>query len=66
MKYKRQLAMAGIVLLLLLYVFSILFALSDSPLAGSLLTASVYCTIVVPVMLYGYYIIVKYMRNRKR
>lgn len=65
MKYKRPLAIAGVVVILLLYVSTIVFALIDSPLAQSLLMASLFCTVVVPAVLYGYYVIVKYMKERK-
>lgn len=65
MKNKRRLAIAGVILILLLYVCSILFALSGSPLAQNLLSASLFCTLVVPAVIYGYQIIVKYIKNRE-
>lgn len=65
MKNKRRLAIAGVILILLLYVCSILFALSGSPLAQSLLSASLFCTLVVPAVIYGYQIIVKHIKNRE-
>ena len=65
MRHKRLMAMAAVILLLLLYASTIIFALIDSPLAQSLLMASLFCTIVVPAVLYGYYVIIKYMKNRK-
>lgn len=65
MKYKRPLAIAGVVIILLLYVSTIVFSLIDSPLAQSLLLASLFCTVVVPAVLYGYYVIIKYMKDRK-
>ena len=60
MRHKRLLAMAAAILLLLLYASTIVFALMDSPLSQSLLMASLFCTIVVPSILYGYYVIIKY------
>lgn len=65
MKHKRFLAMTAVILILLLYASTIVFALMDSPLAQSLLMASLFCTIVVPAVLYGYYVIIKYMKGRK-
>ena len=53
MRHKRLLAMAAAILLLLLYASTIVFALMDSPLSQSLLMASLFCTIVVPSILYG-------------
>lgn len=64
MKYKRQAALATAVLLLLLYASSIVFALIDSPLAQSLLMASVFCTIVPPALFYGFNIFARYTRER--
>ena len=65
MKHKRLLAMAAVVLILLLYASTIVFAVMDSPLAQSLLMASLFCTVVVPAVLYGYSVIVKYMKDKK-
>lgn len=66
MKYKRQLALTAVVLILLLYASTIVFALMDSPLAQSFLMASLFCTIVVPAVLYGYSVIIKYTKDRVR
>lgn len=65
MKYKRYLAFIAVILILLLYASTILFALIDSPLAQSLLLASLFCTIVIPAVLYGYYILLKYTKHKK-
>lgn len=66
MKYKRQLAIAAVALILLLYASTIVFALLDSPLAQSLLLASLFCTVVVPAVLYGYSVMLKYTRERAK
>ena len=65
MRHKRLLAMAAAILLLLLYASTIVFALMDSPLSQSLIMASLFCTIVVPSILYGYYVIIKYRKDKK-
>lgn len=65
MKPKRLLAMISVILIFLLYASTVVFALMDSPLAQSLLMASLFCTIVVPAVLYGYYVIIKYMKDKK-
>ena len=65
MRHKRLLAMAAAILLLLLYASTIVFALMDSPLSQRLLMASLFCTIVVPSILYGYYVIIKYRKDKK-
>ncbi|MEF9939178.1 MAG: hypothetical protein RR225_05685 [Clostridium sp.] len=66
MKYKRPLAIAAVVLLLLLYASSIIFAMIDSPLAQSLLMASLFCTVVVPAVLYGYSLIIRYKKDNQK
>ena len=65
MNHKRGLALFAALLLLLLYAASIVFAVIGSPLAQSLLMASLFCTIVVPAVLYGYMVLLRSMQNRK-
>lgn len=52
-KAKRILALAGVVLLVAMYAATLVFALIDSPHSFALFKASVYCTIVIPVIIYG-------------
>ena len=52
-KAKRILALSGVVLLVALYVATLVFALLDSPNSFALFKASVYCTIVIPVIVYS-------------
>lgn len=66
MKYKRGIALAAVIILLLLYASTIVFALIDSPLAQSLLLTSLFCTVVVPAVLYGYFVIVKAMKGKEK
>ena len=65
MKSKRVLALTGAVILITLYVSSIIFALMDSPLAENLLLASLFCTIVIPAVLYGYAVALRYFKKKK-
>ena len=65
MKSKRILALTGAVILIALYVSSIIFALMDSPLAENLLLASLFCTIVIPAVLYGYAVALRYFKKKK-
>ena len=62
---KRILALLGVLLLLGLYAATFVFALMDSPAAGGWFKASLFCTIVVPAVLYGYYVAVRYLRRRR-
>lgn len=63
MKYKRILAMVVIIVLLLLYISTVVFSLMDSPMAESLLLASLFCTVVLPSVMYGYALLIKYTKR---
>lgn len=58
-KVKRILALAGVILLALMYASTLVFALLDRSESMGLLKASVACTILVPVLLYAYILIYK-------
>lgn len=61
---KKILSIIGVVLLLGMYVATFIFAVSNHPSATGWFKASIYCTIVVPVLLYGYTLIYRYLKNR--
>jgi Ca2+/H+ antiporter len=65
MKIKRILALIMIVVLIAMYISTIVFALSDSPNADTLFKASIFCTVVIPVLLYGYGVIYKYVIKKE-
>ncbi|MCI9633350.1 MAG: hypothetical protein HFH18_08940 [Ruminococcus sp.] len=52
-KVKKFLALLGAFLLAALYISTLVFALSDSPVFSDLLKISVAATILVPVLLYA-------------
>lgn len=52
-KFKRLFALIGVILLILLYLSTLVFALMDSELAAGMFKASIAGTILVPVLLYG-------------
>ncbi len=52
-KAKKFLALLGAFLLAALYISTLVFALSDSPVFSDLLKISVAATILVPVLLYA-------------
>ncbi len=62
-KIKRALALAGAVLLILLYVSTFVFALIDHSASKGLLKASIACTILLPVLLYAYTLVYKITRK---
>ena len=63
---RRVLALAGIILLIGLYVSTLVFALMDRPESQGLLMASIFCTIVVPVMLYAMGMVAKRLKDMNR
>lgn len=63
-KAKQITAIAGIILLLSLYVVSLISAIAAKPYANSLFTASLFCTIVIPVVIYGFMVIYKAVHKK--
>ena len=59
MSKKRIAALAGVILLVTMYILSVVFAVTDHPLKESLLSACLFCTIVVPAVLYGYFVFLR-------
>lgn len=51
-KARRITALGGVILLLLLYVSTLIFALMDSPLASGLLKTSLLFTLILPILIY--------------
>ena len=62
-KLQRRLALAGAVLLILLYVSTLIFALTDNPLTPNLLMASIFLTVAVPVSLYAFILITRMIKK---
>lgn len=59
-KARRILALAGVILLAAMYLLTLVFALIDHPMKASLLTASLFCTVVVPVLIYLFIMVSKW------
>jgi len=64
LKLKRIGALALVVLLVGLYLATFILAFMKSPAAQKLFQASAIATIALPIMLYGYMLIYKYLKNR--
>ena len=64
MKLKRILAIAALLLIGVLYAASLVFALMDSPFARSCLMAALFCTIVVPAVIYGFLVVTGALRKK--
>lgn len=60
---KRILALAAAILLFGMFLSTLIFALIGSPHSIDLLWASIACTIVLPVLLYGYMLVFKLTRH---
>lgn len=62
-KAKRILAAIGIVLLVSLYIITFVLALTDDPNTMNAFRASLYCTFLVPVLIWAYTFIYKLLKN---
>lgn len=58
-KKVRIAAVAGIVLLVLMYLVALVCALIDHPLATSILWTALFSTLVIPVMIYVFQLCVR-------
>ena len=65
MKLKRFFAIAGIILLVGMYVATLIFSIIQGQMAAGLFRASLICTIVIPVFIYIYTMLFKNMKNRR-
>lgn len=64
-KGKRILAIIGIVILVGLYVTTLIASIIQTEFAQSLFFASLYCTFIVPIVIYGYEMIYKIVKGNK-
>ena len=62
-KVKRFLAIIGIILLVSLYIITFVLALTDDPHTMNAFRASLYCTFLVPVLIWAYTFIYKLLKN---
>lgn len=63
-KIQQILAILGVILLISLYAATLVFAIIDNPNSGNLFKASIYATIIVPVLLYTYIGVYKYTQKK--
>ena len=62
---KQKAALCAVILIVLLYLSTIVFALMKSPYAEGLLLTSLFLTIVVPALLYGYVMFIRISRRSR-
>ena len=65
MKIKRIFAIIAVVLLVALYSSTIVFALSDNPNAVYMFKASIFCTVIIPIILYSYILVYRVFRKKE-
>lgn len=63
-KTKKVLAIVGIIFLVGSYITTFIASLLHSEFAHGLFIASMFCSIAVPLVLYGYLLIYKYFAGR--
>lgn len=63
-KMKRLLALITVVMLVLLYAATLIFALIDSPWAFSMFKACIGMTVILPALLYIYFWIYKVLNKK--
>ena len=65
MKSKRTLAFIAILFLIAMYVITIIAAATSSPGADAFFRGAIFCTIVIPVVIYAVLLIMKHTRERR-
>jgi len=65
MKLRRIFALAGVILLVVMYLSTLIFSLMGGELAATWFKASILCTIIVPIYLYIFTAVYKWLKNRK-
>ncbi|MCI8889256.1 MAG: hypothetical protein HFG70_14405 [Hungatella sp.] len=63
MTKRRIAALAVLIFIGCLYLTTLILALIDSPLARDCLMAALFCTIVLPAVLYGYLVFIGRLRK---
>ncbi len=65
MNAKRIAALVAVVLIGLLYLSTLILAFMGNPHTSGLLMASLFCTIVVPVVIYAWQLVIRLMAGKK-
>ncbi len=64
MKLKRIIAIISVIFLLLLYITTIVLAFIESNFAYQLLQLSIFCTVVIPSIMYAFILAMKWSKNK--
>ena len=65
-KARRIFAIIGLILIAALYILTFVFAIMKSPASKDFLMAAVFCTIVLPVILYAIGMVTKSAADRAK
>ncbi len=65
-KGQRILAMIGVVFLVALYVVTLISAIFTTPATKGLFMACIFSTVAIPVMLYGYILVYRALKNKNK
>lgn len=66
MRWKRPLALAGVIFILAMYLIAIVSAFSKNPASKSWLMAAIVSTVIIPVILYAAQLVYKLLEDRKK
>lgn len=66
MNAKRLFAILGLIVIAGLYLTALICALIGSPLARSILMAAMFCTMIIPCLIYGMQRILAYLKDREK
>ena len=61
---KRLLALIGVILLAGMYILTLILSLTDNSAAGNMLMASLFGTVIIPVLLYAFLLVYKWTRPK--
>ena len=61
---KKIFALIGAILLIGLYLITFILAILNDPRFDGALKAAIYTTVVLPILLYAYIMIYKYLKNK--
>ncbi len=65
MRWKRLLAVVGVVFILAMYVIALISAFSHSPESKNWLMAAIFSSVVIPILLYAAQLVARVIRPDK-
>jgi len=62
-KVKRLVALTGAIILALMYILTLVFAITDNPETMSMFKAALILTVIVPIFLYAYQLVYRVVKG---